>query len=455
MASSLWFAPPTAQGNEEFRQGKYAAAVECYTRGLASDEDNAVLYANRAMAQLKLKTYREARADAQRAVELDPKYVKAHNRLATALTALGEYKAAISSWEAVVRLEPDNKQARTELEATRRKLEQHLEQQRKEFNPMLAARQSAAAGSASSSSIGTRRDRKPLVRIPIQEVGEPRADEEAETPASQVSSSVEISPKAKTVTSTPPAAATDRGAGAGATVTKKKGVVIEEVEAVPEPSATPDKDARTPPAPGGSSKQAGASLPPSSSRPAVAATARSTQASASSPQMPPVTPEASAGSSQWTPYAFAAAWQNASDSTSVAAILHNVEAVRLTDLLSQFFDANVLVQIVQALHQQFLPNKWPVVPVLRAVAKVRTVWGKKRKSKLKTCVGLLLSEFSMLPDPLPPGVQIPRFDMVVMFLDDAEKTLMQGLLAAVEKAETADGKISDKLLARLKEVYGV
>ena len=38
------------------------AAVECYSRGLEADPESAVLFANRAMAQLKLKRFEKAHA---------------------------------------------------------------------------------------------------------------------------------------------------------------------------------------------------------------------------------------------------------------------------------------------------------------------------------------------------------------------------------------------------------
>ena len=42
------------QGNAYFKEGKYEAAVECYSRGMEADVTNVLLPANRAMAYLKL-----------------------------------------------------------------------------------------------------------------------------------------------------------------------------------------------------------------------------------------------------------------------------------------------------------------------------------------------------------------------------------------------------------------
>lgn len=43
------------QGNAYFKEGKYEAAVECYSRGMEADSMNVLLPANRAMAFLKLE----------------------------------------------------------------------------------------------------------------------------------------------------------------------------------------------------------------------------------------------------------------------------------------------------------------------------------------------------------------------------------------------------------------
>lgn len=45
------------QGNAYFKEGKYEAAVECYSRGMEADNVNVLLPANRAMAFLKLEKW--------------------------------------------------------------------------------------------------------------------------------------------------------------------------------------------------------------------------------------------------------------------------------------------------------------------------------------------------------------------------------------------------------------
>lgn len=53
--SVVKFSECAFQGNAYFKEGKYEAAVECYSRGMEADSMNVLLPANRAMAFLKLE----------------------------------------------------------------------------------------------------------------------------------------------------------------------------------------------------------------------------------------------------------------------------------------------------------------------------------------------------------------------------------------------------------------
>uniref|UniRef100_A0A671TA62 RNA polymerase II-associated protein 3 n=1 Tax=Sinocyclocheilus anshuiensis TaxID=1608454 RepID=A0A671TA62_9TELE len=103
-------------GNAYFKEGKYEAAVECYSRGMEADGTNALLPANRAMAYLKLHRFSEAEQDCSTALALDASYAKAFARRATARAARGRIREAKEDFEQVLKLEPGNKQALSEIE---------------------------------------------------------------------------------------------------------------------------------------------------------------------------------------------------------------------------------------------------------------------------------------------------------------------------------------------------
>lgn len=104
------------RGNAYFKEGKYEAAVECYSRGMEADGMNVLLPANRAMAFLKLEKYKEAEEDCTKAIFLDRTYSKALARRATARVALGKVQEAKQDFQEVLKLEPGNKQALNELQ---------------------------------------------------------------------------------------------------------------------------------------------------------------------------------------------------------------------------------------------------------------------------------------------------------------------------------------------------
>lgn len=306
-----------------------------------------MLYANRAMAYLKLEVYGKARDDARRAVQCDPKYTKAHSRLATAFALLGETAEAKRSWEAVLQLEPNNTQARAELArlASSKQPQQPQKQpQQQQQKPKSQQQNSSTANQTSASSAGTHPQqlaglKKPLVRIPIEEVGELTND---------AASGKGVDAKTKTAPAFKEA------------VTERK----------PSRKDVPSQStANQPPKP--ATATAAVMERPAEKSPTPATCVAPATALLDQPA-PPLTPQAVAGATEWTPYAFCAAWSSTSGSDSaVADLLQQVEALRLTQLLAPIFDAPVLVSILRALTLHFLPHGKPVVPILRAVAKVR------------------------------------------------------------------------------------
>lgn len=103
------------RGNAYFKEGKYEAAAECYTKGMEADSTNVLLPANRAMAYLKLQKYKEAEEDCSKAILLDKTYCKAFARRGSARAALGLLTQAKEDFEELLKLEPGNKQALNEL----------------------------------------------------------------------------------------------------------------------------------------------------------------------------------------------------------------------------------------------------------------------------------------------------------------------------------------------------
>ncbi|VTS07566.1 tetratricopeptide repeat protein [Tuwongella immobilis] len=90
--------------------GDYAGAVKLLTRAAEADPANPQAYYERAMALANLDRDREAVADFERALALDPVFPGAREWLARTLRGLGEHRRAAEEWLRHLRAEPDGPQ---------------------------------------------------------------------------------------------------------------------------------------------------------------------------------------------------------------------------------------------------------------------------------------------------------------------------------------------------------
>ncbi|NXA65900.1 RPAP3 protein, partial [Mohoua ochrocephala] len=173
-------------GNGYFKEGKYEAAIECYTRGIAADGTNALLPANRAMAYLKIEKYKEAEDDCTQALLLDASYSKAFARRGAARVALGKLKEAIQDFEAVLKLEPGNKQAINELTKIRNELSEKEQQTQQEYPAVLIKETEIKNIVKLIDNPLQIKSTKPLRRIDIEEVDDDTSDDDLPSTTSLV-----------------------------------------------------------------------------------------------------------------------------------------------------------------------------------------------------------------------------------------------------------------------------
>ncbi|KAJ3541696.1 hypothetical protein NMY22_g3793 [Coprinellus aureogranulatus] len=129
-----------ALGNDAYSKGNNEEAYRLYSEAIDKDPGNAVYYANRAAALLGQKRYLAAVRDCEKvgrcmgwprnvfnahtaqAVEIDPTYYKAWQRLGTAAQALTLWEKAINAYESALKSFP------TTLSAGDEKLKQKCKQ---------------------------------------------------------------------------------------------------------------------------------------------------------------------------------------------------------------------------------------------------------------------------------------------------------------------------------------
>lgn len=109
------------KGNESFRVEENEEAVNCYTRSIAYCDNNALVFANRAMAYIRLELYDLAEDDSSVALKLDPTYVKAYSRRGTVRFKRGRYADAAADFEQALTLEPNSTELAKLLEKAKAK----------------------------------------------------------------------------------------------------------------------------------------------------------------------------------------------------------------------------------------------------------------------------------------------------------------------------------------------
>ncbi|XP_060557027.1 serine/threonine-protein phosphatase 5-like, partial [Ruditapes philippinarum] len=90
----------------------YNQAVTFYTQAIDLNPNVAAYYGNRSFAYLRTECFGYALQDATKALQKDPKYLKAYYRRASANMALGKFKLALKDFEAVVKVRPNDKDAK-------------------------------------------------------------------------------------------------------------------------------------------------------------------------------------------------------------------------------------------------------------------------------------------------------------------------------------------------------
>ncbi|KAI1188697.1 hypothetical protein F5B17DRAFT_255926 [Nemania serpens] len=132
------------EGNADYKAGRWQAAFDKYTSALNVDPanrgTNSKLLQNRALCRLKLKDYDEAIADCERAVALDPSYLKARKTKANALGQAERWEDAVREWKKIQEMDPEDRSIIREI----RKAELELKKsQRKDYYKILGVAKDA------------------------------------------------------------------------------------------------------------------------------------------------------------------------------------------------------------------------------------------------------------------------------------------------------------------------
>eukprot|EP01104_Vermistella_antarctica_P008444 TRINITY_DN2108_c1_g1_i1.p1 TRINITY_DN2108_c1_g1~~TRINITY_DN2108_c1_g1_i1.p1 ORF type:complete len:555 (-),score=195.52 TRINITY_DN2108_c1_g1_i1:1320-2984(-) len=104
------------KGNDAFRKGDYPTAVKHYSEAIKRSPEDPVMYSNRAAAYTKLMALPSGLKDCEKALELDPTFVKAYSRKGHIQFFCKEYTKAMNTYQKGLKLDPENQELRTGLQ---------------------------------------------------------------------------------------------------------------------------------------------------------------------------------------------------------------------------------------------------------------------------------------------------------------------------------------------------
>jgi DnaJ family protein C protein 7 len=121
-----------SEGNAAFKSGRYQEAIDTYTQALQVDPSNkgtnSKILQNRALCHSRQKSWKQAIADCEKALELDPSYTKARKTRAKALGENGNWEEAVRDLKAIQEENPSEpgiakeiRDAEMELKKSKRK----------------------------------------------------------------------------------------------------------------------------------------------------------------------------------------------------------------------------------------------------------------------------------------------------------------------------------------------
>ncbi|KAG6868552.1 hypothetical protein C0993_001248 [Termitomyces sp. T159_Od127] len=110
------------RGNSLMSAKKYDDAISAYTDSVALDPTNPVYYSNRAAAYSSKGDHLAAVGDAEKAIALDPKFIKSYHRLGHAYWSLGDTDKAIEAYNRGLVQDPDNESLLQAVQAAKNRI---------------------------------------------------------------------------------------------------------------------------------------------------------------------------------------------------------------------------------------------------------------------------------------------------------------------------------------------
>ncbi|NWZ02151.1 TTC12 protein, partial [Loxia curvirostra] len=131
------------QGNEAFRAGDFALAIQRYSEGLEKLRDKQELYTNRAQAYLKLHEYEKALSDCEWALKCNKNCLKAYFLMGKAHLALQHFSESRQCYEKMLQIDPQKEKLFKECVSQARLEEQRLREEQSAQRELQAGSEAA------------------------------------------------------------------------------------------------------------------------------------------------------------------------------------------------------------------------------------------------------------------------------------------------------------------------
>jgi protein-histidine N-methyltransferase len=97
-------------GNKAFNNNEYEKAINWYTKGLELNPNHNILLSNRSAVYLLLHDYEKALEDSSKSIAIDPRYIKAYHRKASALREVSKFQEALFILSEALAIQQDSQE---------------------------------------------------------------------------------------------------------------------------------------------------------------------------------------------------------------------------------------------------------------------------------------------------------------------------------------------------------
>ena len=103
------------EGNQAYKNRDYQKAMKLYSQAIKANPNDPNFYSNRALCSFNLENYFDCISDCDYAIQLNPSFIKAYKKKASALAHLLKFTEAVNVMKSAVSQDRNNQLLKNEL----------------------------------------------------------------------------------------------------------------------------------------------------------------------------------------------------------------------------------------------------------------------------------------------------------------------------------------------------